>query len=45
MDPGEAGGVDGDVFEVHPPKITKAVRIPVRSMNQRICITGKAHHG
>jgi hypothetical protein len=44
-DPDGDCGVDGDVVEVHPPKIRHAERITAESMNQRICITEKVHPG
>ena len=44
-DPDGGCGVDGDVVEVHPPKITSADRITTENVNQRISITGKVHSG
>jgi hypothetical protein len=44
-DPDRDCGVDTDVVDVHPPKITSTDRITAMSMNQRICITGHVHPG
>jgi hypothetical protein len=44
-DPEGTSGVDGDVVEEHPPKITHPVRIKTRTINRRICITEQQHAG